>query len=68
MEKVFALRHYRIILKSLPKQNRNLNSHLYKIPTSKITNSDVLHSETFLKDFQTYVESCKEYNVKHGLQ
>jgi len=61
MDRAFALRHYRLFLKSLPPKNRHLNNHLYKSSISK--NFNISNDDNFLKDFQLYLDSCKQYHV-----
>lgn len=62
MNKILALRQYRLFIKSLPKNNRSNNKHLYQNPPEM---QDLkLNHEEFIKDFQIYSNSCKEYNVK----
>ncbi len=61
MEKALALKHYRILYKSLPKHNRITNKHLYKCSFS--TNLLDFNPNLFLKEYEQYVDSCKKYNV-----
>lgn len=63
MNKILALRQYRLFIKSLPKNNRSNNRHLYQ-NSPEIQNLKP-NPEEFVKDFQIYSNSCKEYNVKN---
>lgn len=63
MEKKFVLTYYRLLFKSLPKENRNLNKHLY-IKTLP-SNSGVENEQIFLKDLKSYLDTCKQYNVNN---
>lgn len=64
MEKSFLLKQFRILIKSLPKNNRFNNKHLYLNKPSDINNElEAQNREEKLKDLQIYLTSCKQYNV-----